>query len=70
MSFFSIRNVTRNILVSLLLYLIHVLLLMDIFFYFSREATLAEMGVALKEDGGTIGVFSPKKVNLQTFFNF
>ncbi|XP_061196909.1 kinesin-like protein unc-104 isoform X5 [Saccostrea echinata] len=26
-----------------------------------REATLAEMGVALKEDGGTIGVFSPKK---------
>ena len=43
---------------------------MDIFFYFSREATLAEMGVALKEDGGTIGVFSPKKVNLQTFFNF
>lgn len=70
MSFFIIRNVTRNILVSLLLYLIHVLLLMDIFFYFSREATLAEMGVALKEDGGTIGVFSPKKVNLQTFFNF
>lgn len=68
MSFFIIRNVTRNILVSLLLYLIHVLLLMYIFFY--REATLAEMGVALKEDGGTIGVFSPKKVNLQTFFNF
>ena len=27
-----------------------------------REAILAEMGVALKEDGGTIGVFSPKKV--------
>ncbi|GFN74277.1 kinesin-like protein, partial [Plakobranchus ocellatus] len=26
-----------------------------------REAILAEMGVALKEDGGTIGVFSPKK---------
>uniref|UniRef100_A0A2C9M9P9 Kinesin-like protein unc-104 n=1 Tax=Biomphalaria glabrata TaxID=6526 RepID=A0A2C9M9P9_BIOGL len=26
-----------------------------------REALLAEMGVALKEDGGTIGVFSPKK---------
>jgi hypothetical protein len=26
-----------------------------------REAVLAEMGVALKEDGGTIGVFSPKK---------
>lgn len=30
--------------------------------FFFREATLAEMGVALKEDGGTIGVFSPKKV--------
>ena len=28
-----------------------------------REAVLAEMGVALKEDGGTIGVFSPKKVS-------
>ena len=27
-----------------------------------REAVLAEMGVALTEDGGTIGVFSPKKV--------
>ncbi|KAK3104520.1 hypothetical protein FSP39_003955, partial [Pinctada imbricata] len=26
-----------------------------------REAVLAEMGVALKDDGGTIGVFSPKK---------
>ncbi|KAL5014912.1 hypothetical protein ScPMuIL_009182 [Solemya velum] len=26
-----------------------------------REAVLAEMGVALKKDGGTIGVFSPKK---------
>ncbi|CAE1283538.1 KIF1 [Acanthosepion pharaonis] len=26
-----------------------------------REAVLAEMGVALREDGGTIGVFSPKK---------
>lgn len=31
---------------------------------FFREATLAEMGVALKEDGGTIGVFSPKKVHI------
>ena len=29
----------------------------------TREAVLAEMGVALKEDGGTIGVFSPKKVS-------
>ena len=28
-----------------------------------REAVLAEMGVALREDGGTIGVFSPKKVS-------
>ncbi|XP_039571241.1 kinesin-like protein KIF1C [Passer montanus] len=26
-----------------------------------REAQLAEMGVALREDGGTVGVFSPKK---------
>ena len=32
-----------------------------------REAVLAEMGVALKEDGGTIGVFSPKKVSCLTF---
>lgn len=29
---------------------------------FSREALLAEMGVAMREDGGTLGVFSPKKV--------
>uniref|UniRef100_A0A670IYI8 Kinesin-like protein n=1 Tax=Podarcis muralis TaxID=64176 RepID=A0A670IYI8_PODMU len=28
---------------------------------FSREALLAEMGVAMREDGGTLGVFSPKK---------
>lgn len=28
-----------------------------------REALLAEMGVALREDGGTVGVFSPKKVS-------
>ncbi|NP_001361234.1 kinesin-like protein KIF1C isoform X1 [Pongo abelii] len=26
-----------------------------------REALLAEMGVAVREDGGTVGVFSPKK---------
>ncbi|XP_077939651.1 kinesin-like protein KIF1B isoform X17 [Gasterosteus aculeatus] len=26
-----------------------------------REALLAEMGVAIREDGGTLGVFSPKK---------
>lgn len=24
---------------------------------------LAEMGVAVREDGGTVGVFSPKKVS-------
>lgn len=30
--------------------------------YSSREALLAEMGVAIREDGGTLGVFSPKKV--------
>uniref|UniRef100_A0A4W3H7J3 plus-end-directed kinesin ATPase n=1 Tax=Callorhinchus milii TaxID=7868 RepID=A0A4W3H7J3_CALMI len=29
-----------------------------------REALLAEMGVAIREDGGTLGVFSPKKVRL------
>lgn len=28
-----------------------------------REALLAEMGVAMREDGGTVGVFSPKKVS-------
>lgn len=27
-----------------------------------REAVFAEMGVALKEDGNTLGIFSPKKV--------
>lgn len=32
------------------------------FFPFHREALLAEMGVAIREDGGTLGVFSPKKV--------
>ena len=25
------------------------------------------MGVAVREDGGTVGVFSPKKVNIITF---
>jgi len=28
---------------------------------FYREAVLAEMGVAINQEGGTIGVFSPKK---------
>ena len=27
-----------------------------------REAVFAEMGVAIKEDGETVGFFSPKKV--------
>ncbi|XP_075703460.1 kinesin-like protein KIF1C [Rhinoderma darwinii] len=27
-----------------------------------RESLLAEIGVALREDGGTVGVFSPKKI--------
>lgn len=27
-----------------------------------REAVFAEMGVAVKEDGDTVGVFSPQKV--------
>lgn len=31
----------------------------------SREALLAEMGVAMREDGGTLGVFSPKKVGTE-----
>lgn len=30
-----------------------------------REALLAEMGVAMREDGGTLGVFSPKKVGVR-----
>lgn len=29
--------------------------------HYNREAMLAEMGVALREDGGTVGVFSPKR---------
>lgn len=29
-----------------------------------REAVFAEMGVAVKEDGNTVGVYSPKKVRL------
>jgi hypothetical protein len=40
----------------------------ELFISLSREAALAEMGVALKEDGGTIGVFSPKKVLCLLFF--
>lgn len=32
-----------------------------------REAVFAEMGVAVKEDGDTVGVFSPQKVNISTF---
>lgn len=32
------------------------------FWLYFREALLAEMGVAIREDGGTLGVFSPKKV--------
>ena len=31
---------------------------------FPREQLLAEMGVSIKEDGGTLGVFSPKGVSL------
>lgn len=34
-----------------------------------REAVFAEMGVAVKEDGDTVGVFSPKKVNDQHYSN-
>lgn len=32
-----------------------------------REAVFAEMGVAVKEDGDTVGVFSPQKVKLGQF---
>lgn len=32
-----------------------------------REAVFAEMGVAVKEDGDTVGVFSPQKVRIFTF---
>ncbi|KAM8830868.1 kinesin-like protein KIF1B isoform 1-T1 [Synchiropus picturatus] len=34
-----------------------------------REALLAEMGVAIREDGGTLGVFSPKKLNHERQFD-
>ncbi|XP_069382379.1 kinesin-like protein KIF1B isoform X27 [Paralichthys olivaceus] len=34
-----------------------------------REALLAEMGVAIREDGGTLGVFSPKKLSHETPFD-
>lgn len=29
-----------------------------------RESLLVEMGVSIKEDGGTLGVFSPKGVSV------
>ncbi|XP_038677290.1 kinesin-like protein KIF1B isoform X12 [Scyliorhinus canicula] len=35
-----------------------------------REALLAEMGVAIREDGGTLGVFSPKKMHNQISSDF
>ncbi|XP_057685738.1 kinesin-like protein KIF1B isoform X5 [Corythoichthys intestinalis] len=34
-----------------------------------REALLAEMGVAIREDGGTLGVFSPKKLSHENPFD-
>lgn len=34
-----------------------------------REAIFAEMGVAVKEDGDTVGVFSPKKVMIIFIFD-
>ena len=37
----------------------------DWLFAVLREALLAEMGVAMREDGGTLGVFSPKKVRTE-----
>lgn len=38
-------------------------------FLYNREALLAEMGVAIREDGGTLGVFSPKKVKQMSDVN-
>ena len=35
-----------------------------------REAIFAEMGVAIKEDGETVGFFSPKKVKYTREYNF
>ncbi|XP_075459642.1 kinesin-like protein KIF1B isoform X6 [Ascaphus truei] len=35
-----------------------------------REALLAEMGVAIREDGGTLGVFSPKKMPSMRFDDY
>ncbi|KAG8556720.1 hypothetical protein GDO81_018180 [Engystomops pustulosus] len=35
-----------------------------------REALLAEMGVAIREDGGTLGVFSPKKISSLFFDDY
>jgi hypothetical protein len=35
-----------------------------------REKILEEMGVALREDGGTVGVFSPKKVRVMNLYLF
>lgn len=37
--------------------------------FVNREALLAEMGVAMREDGGTVGVFSPKKVKDVFYFS-
>lgn len=34
-----------------------------------REAVFAEMGVAVKEDGNTVGVFSPKKVSVSEVYS-
>lgn len=34
------------------------------YFGLFREAVFAEMGVALRDDGDTVGVFSPKKVKV------
>ena len=34
-----------------------------------REVVFAEMGVAIKEDGQTVGFFSPKKVNYSNQLN-
>ena len=35
-----------------------------------RELVFAEMGVAIKDDGETVGFFSPKKVKMKVKFCF
>lgn len=47
---------------DLFCHLLGVMFSTPLYVLYFREALLAEMGVAMREDGGTVGVFSPKKV--------